>query len=55
MEPRYRRRAAHWIERIAREKSMTGRIKLAQAFDWLRRIRRTVPGLFAHWDLDYQS
>ena len=28
---------------------------LAKAYEWLRRIRRTKPGSFAHWDLDYQS
>ncbi|MBW8832591.1 MAG: hypothetical protein JF606_24965 [Burkholderiales bacterium] len=44
-------RLAKWIAR--KHKRVHG--SLAQAFDWLRRIRRTVPGLFAHWDLDYQS
>jgi RNA-directed DNA polymerase len=42
---------AKWIAR--KHKRVHG--SLAQAFDWLRRIRRSVPGLFAHWDLDYQS
>jgi RNA-directed DNA polymerase len=42
---------AKWI--VRKHKRVHG--SLAQAFDWLRRIRRSVPGLFAHWDLDYQS
>jgi group II intron reverse transcriptase/maturase len=42
---------AKWIAR--KHKRVHG--SLAQAFDWLRRIRRTEPGLFAHWHLDYRS
>jgi group II intron reverse transcriptase/maturase len=38
---------AKWIAN--KHKRVRG--SLAQAFDWLRRIRRTCPGLFVHWRL----
>jgi len=42
---------AKWI--VHKHKRVRG--NLAKAYEWLRRIRRTKPGSFAHWDLDYQS
>jgi hypothetical protein len=42
---------AKWISR----KHKRVRASLAKAYEWLRQIRRTNPGLFAHWSLNYQS
>ena len=42
---------AKWV--VHKHKRVRG--SLAKAYEWLRRIRRTKPGLFAHWDLGYQS
>ncbi|MFM5429252.1 hypothetical protein ACET8G_20725 [Aeromonas veronii] len=42
---------AKWIVR----KHKRARRSLARAFEWLQRIRRDSPKLFAHWCLAYES
>ena len=42
---------AKWIVR----KHKRARRSLVRAFEWLRRIRRDCPSLFAHWRLAYES
>lgn len=42
---------AKWIVR----KHKRARRSLTRAFEWLRRIRRDSPKLFAHWCLAYES
>lgn len=42
---------AKWIAR----KHKRVRRSQARAFEWLRRIRRSRPGMFMHWGLAHQS